>query len=233
MNLAATPAGRPDWVKPARSAASFWLPSGAVLVLTLLLLVLWPHEWRTVPRRVSLPEATASYVLLDGSVPAVSANPLGNPWPGPRATALPERDPVVVRPLPAPAYTGTREVAPWSPVPLRPPSNAMPDLAARPVADLLTGAMRVTNRLAVTLSPGLQRRGFRFDLPPGIETGTPAVVRFFVELDDKGAVSHLLAEPGDNPASRRLLETAVGRGLGSGAGQGQIEISWDGPGGGT
>lgn len=221
--------GPPAWLRPARSAVSFWLPSVAVLVLTLLLLVLWPHEWRSVPRRASLPEATASYVLLDGSAPAVSANPLGNPWPGPRATALPERDPVVLRPLPAPTYLGAREVAPWSPVALRTPSNALPDLSARPVAELLTGVAPVTNRLAVILSAGLQRSGFRFELPPGIETGTPAVVRFFVELDDKGAVSHLLAEPGVNPPSRRLLETAVGRGLGNAIGQGQVEISWGAP----
>jgi hypothetical protein len=226
MNAAASPAGRPDWLRPARSAAAFWLPSVAVLVLTLLLLVLWPHEWRSVPKRASLPEATASYVLLDGSAPGVSGNPLGNPWPGPRTTALPERDPVVVRTLPSPEYTGARAVSPWSLAPLRAPAPVVANLALRPVAAVLTGVALATNALAVTLSPTLQRSGFRFDLPPGLATTLPAVVRFYVELDDKGVVLHLLAEPSDNPVSSRLLETAIGRGRGTNAGCGQVEVSW-------
>jgi hypothetical protein len=198
----------------------------AVLVLTLLLLMLWPHDWRRVPKRATLPEATASYVLLDGSTPGVSGNPLGNPWPGPRGTALPERDPVVVRTLPSPEYTGARAMAPWVPAAVRMPSNAMPNLALRPVAEVLTGVARVTNCLAVTLSPQLQRSAFQFELPPGVATTLPAVVRFYLELDDKGAVQHLLAEPSDNPASSRLLETSLGRGHGTNAARGYLEVSW-------
>jgi len=217
---------RPDWVRQTRSATAFWMPTVVVLALTLLLVLLWPHKRRHAAGANSMPEAAASYVLLEGSYLALPGNPLlGNSWLGPRSSTLPEHEEAVVRRLPLPEYTGLGAVDPWAPMPRRTPSNAIPDLATRPVAAVLTGLPPGSNSLAMTLSPGLQRCGFHFEVSPGLTTGLPAVARFYVELDNHGDVIHLLAESAENPASHRLLETAISRGHGTRAGSGEVTVS--------
>ena len=201
------------------------MPSLVVLALMLVLVLLWPHKWRHVAHPNSMPEATASYVLVEGSYAALPGNPLGDPWPGPRGSTLPEREDVVVRRLPAPEYTGLGVSAPWLPLPRRAQSNALPNLADRPVAEVLTGLPSATNRLVTTLSPGLQRSGFHFEVPPEVMTGM-LVARFHVELDEQGEVVHVLSEQNDNPTSLRLLESALGRGRGTRAGSGEVVVSW-------
>ena len=214
-------------MRQVRKAAAFWLPTVVVLMLTLVLVLFWPHKRRHAAQVLSLPEATASYVLLDGSYQALPGSPLGNPWFGPRSSTLPEREEIVVRRLPAPEYAGARPVTPWAPLPYRAPSNTLPNLADRPVADLLTGSLlQTTNRVALTLSPELQRSSFRFELPLNATTGLAAVARFSVELDAQGNVIHLLAEPGNSTALMRPLETAISRGHGTGAARGEVTVSW-------
>ena len=217
---------RPVWVRSARSATTFWTPVAAVGALTVLLVLLWPRNPRHAAQAHSMPEATAAYVLLEGSYLALPGNPLGNPWPGPGGSALPERDDMAALRLPLPEYTGLTGVAPWTPTRLELPSNILPDLAVRSVASVLTGLPPATNGLAITLSPGLQRAGFHFEIPPSVATNLPAVARFHVELDDKGEVIHLLTEPGDDPARARILETALNRGHGARAGSGEVLVSW-------
>ncbi|MEI8242999.1 MAG: hypothetical protein WCI17_07000 [bacterium] len=205
---------------------AYWLPAVSVLAMALVLVLLWPHNRRRGAHARSMPEAAASYVLLEGSYLVLPGNPLGNPWPGPGGGSLPEREDVTTRRLPAAEYTGLGIMSPWAPVPPGVPSNTLPNLAVRPVANVLTGLPPETIGITVACSAGLQRSGFRFEVPPGVETGLPAVVRFQVELDDKGDVIHLLADPGDNPASARILETAVSRGHGTRAGRGEVQVSW-------
>ena len=202
------------------------MPSVVVLALTLVLVLLWPHKWRHATSSQSMPEATASYVLLDGSYAALPGNPLGNPWPGPRGSTLPEREDVIVRRLPSPEYTSSGTRNPWAPMPRSASSPVLPDLAIRSVAAVLTGLPPATNCLSITRAPGLQRSDFLFEIPPGVTTGMPTVARFYVELDDTGAVIHLLAESNDNPAGLRLLEGALNRGHGTRAGSGEVTVSW-------
>ena len=196
-----------------------------MLTLTLVLVLLWPHKRRHAAGP-GMPEATASYVLLEGSYQALPGTPLGNPWPGPRGSTLPEREEVPVRRLPRPEYTGLGEVSPWAPLPRSAPSNALPDLAVRPVAEVLTGQPPATNRWAIILSPGLQRSGFHFDISAGVPTGLTTVAHFHLELNDQGEVIHLLSEPADNPAATRLLESAINRGHGERGGRGELTVSW-------
>jgi hypothetical protein len=222
-STAPLPSGpRPAWVHPARPGTTFWTPTLAVLAITLVLVLLWPHHLRRAAHAHGMPEATASYVLLEGSYAAPPGNP---PWPGPGRAILPEREDVTTRRLPSPEYTGLGVMRPWLPV-QRGVSNTMPNLAARPVADVLTGLPPATNGLSMTLSPGLQRSGFHFEVPPDVATSMPTVARFHIELDDQGDVIHLLADPSDNPASVRLLETAINRGHGTRAGSGEVVVSW-------
>jgi len=228
-STAPLPSGlRPPWVRQTRSATAFWMPSVAVLAITIVLVLMWPHKPRHVAAHVqSMPEATASYVLLEESYSALPGNPLGNPWPGPGGSMLPEREeaPGMHR-LPSPEYTSIGILSPWTPTRLASPAIAAPNLAARPVTEVLTGFAPVPAGPTMILSPGLQRSGFQFEMPPDVTTGMPTVARFHVELDDKGDVIHLLAEPADNPASARLLETAISRGHGTRAGSGQVVVSW-------
>ena len=228
-SVSATPSpsvSRPEWVRQTRSAAAFWLPTVVVLSLTLVLVLLWPHRWRHATGPQSMPEASASYVLLEGSAVALPGNPLGNPWPGARGSSLPDHEDVVTRRLPSPEYTGLGDSSPWLPLPHGVSSNVLPNLADWPVADLLTGPASVTNSLTTTLSPGLQRSRFQFEVPPDVTTGMPMVARFHVELDDHGDVIHLLAESVENPAGLRLLESAISRGHGTRAASGEVTVSW-------
>ena len=203
------------------------MPTAIVMLLTLTLVLLWPHKRRRAVQSQSLPEATASYVLLEGSYLALPGSPLGNPWPGPRSSTLPDREEVVVRRLPAPEYAGAHPVMPWAPLPYRAPSNALPNLADRPVAEVLTGLPPLaTNRVELTLSPGLQRSSFRFELPPSASTSLAGVARFAVELDARGNVIHLLTEPGNSSVQMRSLETAISRGHGTGAARGELTVTW-------
>lgn len=225
-SAAPLPSGnRPAWVHHARSGPAFWLPALGVLGMMVVLVLLWPRNHRhRAAQPHSIPEATASYVLLEGSY----LLPAGGPWwPGSGGPALPpERDDTPARRLPLPEYTGLGVMSPWTPAQLGMPSNFVPNLAARPVAAVLTGLSPTANGLTLSLSAGLQRSGFHFDVPPGVVTSMTAVARFHVELDDKGEVIHLLAEPCDNPASLRLLETALGRGHGMRAGRGEVQVAW-------
>jgi len=190
-----------------------------------MLVLCWPHKQRPALQAHNMPEATASYVLLAGSYAA--DGPFRNPpWPGPGGPRLPDREEAPIRRLPAPEYTGWGVLRPWAPMQRSAPSNAVPNLADRPVADVLTGLAPTTTGLTMTLSPGLQRCGFHVEFPPDVGTNLPAEASFYVELDDKGDVIHLLADPGDNPAGTRLLETAVSRGHGTRAGSGQVMVSW-------
>ena len=216
---------RPAWVRQTRSATAFWMPTVVALALTLALVALWPHNRRHAVAR-NMPEASASYVLLEGSYSALPGNPLGNPWPGPGGSTLPEHEDAAVRHLPSPEYTGLAIMRPWTPAQPGFPSNTPPNLADRPVTAALTGLAPAATGLTLTFSPALQRCGFHFELPPGMTTNAPTDARFHVELDDQGDVIHLLAEPGDNPAGARLLESAISRGHGTRAGSGQVTVSW-------
>ena len=174
-----------------------------------------------------MPEATASYVVLGGrSYRALSDNAPGVSWLSSRGSASAEREDVPARSLPPPEYMGLREVAVWVPAQVGAVSNALPNLAARPVTAVLKDLPSATNGVTVSLSPGLQRSDFHFSVPPGIATNTPAEARFHVEIDAQGNVIYLLAEPSDNPAVQRLLETAIDGGHGIGAGRGQVLVSW-------
>jgi hypothetical protein len=201
------------------------MPTAAALALTLVLVLCWPRKQRHALQAHTMPEATASYVLLENSysVDLPFRNP---PWPGPGGSRLPDREEAPIRRLPSPEYTGWGVISPWTPLQRSVPSNALPNLADRPVADVLTGLAPATSDLTVTLSPGLQRCGFHFEIPPGMASNLPTDASFYVELDNQGDVVHLLAEPGDNPAGARLLETAVSRGHGTRAGSGQVQVSW-------
>lgn len=196
----------------------------AGLVLVVLLVLLWPRNRHRSAHAHSMPEATAAYVLLEGS--ALPVNPLGPPWPGSGGSTLPERLDVATRRLPAPEYTGLVDPDPWQPARLEAPSNAVPDLADRAVASVLTGLPPATNSLTVILTPGLQRSGFHFAVPPAVASSLSAVARFHVELGGHGEVIHLLSEPCDNPASARLLESALNCGRGTNAGSGQVQVTW-------
>jgi hypothetical protein len=213
-------AASPGWIRPARRAPAFWLPTAILFGMTLLLLLVWPRRLHHRAPNGNLPEPSAAYVLLEGyrSVP-------GPIPPGPPVDIL-GRD-FTARRLPAAEYTGVGDLEPWMPALLALPPSAPPSLAARPVADVLSGApLAATNTLAATLSAGLERCAFRFEIPAGVATGMPAVARFQVELDDHGEVVHLLADPCDNPAAARLLEAAVSRGRGTGPGRGQVTVAW-------
>ena len=218
---------RPDWIRQTRSATAFWTPTAVVLALTLVLVLCWPHKQRHASQAHGMPEAMASYVLLEGSYAAFSDGPFRiPPWPGPGGSRLPDREETPIRRLPSPEYTGWGVIRPWTPLQRNALSNALPNLADRPVADVLTGLAPAATNLAMTLSPGLQRCGFHVEFPPGVATNLPVDATFYVELDDKGDVIHLLAEPGDNPAGTRLLETAISRGHGACAGRGEVTVRW-------
>lgn len=228
VSVVPQPSGtKPDWVRATRSATAFWTPTAGALALTLVLVLCWPHKQRPALQSRNMPEATASYVLLEGSYAALPDNPLHNPWPGPGGAILPDREDAPARRLPAPEYTGWGVISPWAPLPRSARSNTVPNLADRPVANVLTGRAPATSSgFTETLSPGLLRCGFQFEIPPGVATNLPADASFYVELDDQGNVVHLLAEPGENPAGTRLLETAISRGHGTRAGRGQVLVSW-------
>jgi len=214
-------------MRQVRSVISFWLPTVVVLGLTLLLVLLWPSYRHRTTEATGMPEATAAYVLLGGrSYRTLPDHPLGNTWPGPKGSALSEREDIAARHLPLPQFTGLENVRAWTPAQLGAPSNTMPNLAARPVAHVLTGVPPATNGLLVTISPVLRRSGFHFTVPPGVETNVPAEARFHVELDARGNVLYLLADPCDNSAVQRLLETAINCGHGARAGNGQVQVSW-------
>ncbi|MEI6211465.1 MAG: hypothetical protein WCR06_07545 [bacterium] len=226
QSAAGVPSGiRPEWVRPARTATAFWMPVAAVLSITLALVLLWPQTRRHAMQNKSMPEASASYVLLEGSYVALPGNPLENPWPSTGSSAMPEREELVARRLPVAEYTGLGSMLPWMPAPVGAMSNLLPNLAARPVAEVLTGLPPATNSFSLTISAELQRSGFHFEVPPDVTTGMAMVARFYVELDDRGNVFHLLAEPGDNPAGVRQLETAISRGRGTRAGRGQVLVA--------
>ncbi len=217
----------PDWVHPARRPVRFWSPVATVFGVTLLLILCWPGHRHAETRLNNLPEATASYVLLEGSYSALPGNPLGNPWPGPGSSSLPERDDTIpARHLPSPKYSGLISLLPWTPAQPAFPSNAPPNLAHRPVTDALTELAPAGGGMSLSLASGLQRAGFHFDLPADLPTNHPVDARFYVELDNSGSVVHLLAEPSDNPVAARLLESAISKGRGARAGGGQVQVSW-------
>jgi hypothetical protein len=226
-------AARPAWVRPARSAGAFWMPSLLVLGGLLLLLALWPHRLRrSVPRaqpaamaRHMLPEAAASYVLLKGSYPV--RDPLRNHWVSSAdGAALPESDAAAAPRLPAAEYTGLSAAAAWTPLLIGVPAPPPPSLAERAVPGVFGAIAPQTHAPHVRLSPGLEKAAFRFDLPAGLATNTPATAHFDLELDEKGDVMLLLVEPCDNPAAARLLEAAISRGYGSGTAAGRVTVSW-------
>ena len=218
---------RPDWVRPAGRPVRFWLPVATVLGMTLLLILCWPGHRHGEARSNNLPEATASYVRLEGSYSALPSDPLRNRWLDSGSSSLPERDDTLpARHLPSPEYSGLTSLLPWAPAQPAFPSNTPPNLAHRPVTDVLTGLAPANGGMSLSLAPGLQRADFHFDLPADLPTNRTVDARFYIELDDSGRVVHLLAEPSDNPAAVRLLESAISQGRGARVGSGQIQVSW-------
>jgi hypothetical protein len=102
-----------------------------------------------------------------------------------------------------------------------------PSLAARPVADVLSGLPPTsTGGVSIALAPELQKCGFSFELPDSMATNAPASAIFHVEVDEAGRVIYLLAEPSENPVAARLLENAINLGRATRAGRGDIQVSW-------
>ena len=220
---------KPEWLHPSRSALSFWTPPAALVLATALLVLCWPHA-RPASVSPSLPEPSAAYVLFEGGAQWVSPDSMLDPAKHvfDRATTVMEdAAPVAPRNLPAPEYTPFSRVEPWQPDLSMTVPAFTPNLAARPVADVLSGLQSFcTGGVSVALSPGLQNCGFSFELPDSVATNAPASATFHVETDDAGRVIYLLAEPSDNPDAARLLENAINIGRASRAGRGDIQVSW-------
>ena len=223
-------AARLAWIRPARSATTFWTPTLLVAALTLLLVLLWPRGHRHAAAR-SMPEPGAAYVTVEGALSGIF-DPEGIARHSPqvlngRSALLDDPESAAPRRLPAPEYLGLGPVANWAPAGLVAGSNALPDLASRPFAAPSCAGLRPpTNGLQVVLSAGLQRCGFAFEVPPEAVTGAAAVVRLHIETDASGRVAHLLAEPSDNPAGARLIEAAANTGRAARAGIGDVQVSW-------
>ena len=228
---ASTPSlARPAWVHPARSATAFWTPTLLIAALTLILVLLWPRGHRR-PAARGMPEPGAAYVLVEGPMSGVldleksfmhSSQEISG-----GSALLDDPESTSPRHLPAVEYVGAGLVGLWTPALPAASSNTVPDLAARPIAaPLPTGQRPLTNGVEVILSPGLQRCGFHFEVPPAAVTGAAAVARFHVETDAAGRVVHLLSEPCENPSSARLIEAAVNTGCAVRAGFGDVRVSW-------
>ena len=209
---------------PSRPATAFWTPPAAVAVLTLLLVLLWPHR----PRRhaaAGLPEPGAAFVVA-ARMPYIGPIMPGVHGFGPTRSSLDETTSEAPHPLPAPEYRGIRPLATWMPAAVVAPSDRPPDLARRPVGPLLPESFPApTGGCEIALSAGLQNAGFAFGVPVAAVTGAAVVARFHVEVGDDGRVLHLLAESSDNPAASRLLESAVSTGRASRACFGEIQVS--------
>lgn len=204
------------------------MPPAALVLATVLLVLCWPHA-RPVTAAPSLPEPSAAYVLFEGGaqwiLPASVADPAKRAFPA--TTVLDDIAPVAPRNLPAPEYTPFSRVEPWQPDLSMTVPGFTPNLAARPVADVLAGLQSpATGGVSVALSPGLQKCGFSFEIPDSVATNAPASATFHVETDDAGRVIYLLAEPSDNPSAARLLENAINIGRASRASRGDIQVSW-------
>ena len=218
----------PPIAHPARPATTFWAPPVAVGILVLLLVLCWPRTPPRERRAASLPEPAAAYVLLpQEGQQSYFLSPERMVWPsgqglGRNQGALDDLDRAAPRHLPDPAYAQPDMFAVWLPVALG-VSNAPPELVGLPEAPPLPTA---TNGLAVILSPGLRRCGFRFEPPAAVWSNPPATARFHVELDDAGLVTHVLAEPLEQRVALRLLEAALFAGRGASAGRGEVQVSW-------
>ena len=148
-----------------RPAASFWTPPAAVAVLTLVLVLLWPHRPRR-PAAASLPEPAAAFVVAESGARSHLMRPdfpifPDGPGTSPTRSTLEDVTSEAPRRLPAPAFDGVRPPAAWTPATVAAPPNRPPDLARRPVGPVLPQLFAAaTGGCEVALSPGLQRCGF-------------------------------------------------------------------------
>jgi len=222
--------------KAARRPVLFWWQAFMVLGSVVFLWSLLPmaaimHEERIVP---PLPDAYASYVVLDPHVAAMVLKKMQTAWAlgaaGGKLSQGAEIDLIerndALRP---PVYLkqGARYPGVWQPAAVEPLPQRLPALRVPSPADpvVLEKGPPEPHGIFVSLGESLKSGAFSFPVPEERLPEKSGHCRFYVETDADGSVAHLLLLS-PRSAAAAVLERFLFCGRSQGAARGFVDVHW-------
>ena len=223
--------------KAARRPILFWWQAFLLLGVVILLWSQLPMSAVLYEARVfaPLPDARASYVLLDPAYALQALKRMRTSW---TAEGRPEGkgdDEMQLEAvdlndaLPSPSFLEQGAVYPgrWQPAAVSPLPQPLPDLRIASAADAsdVVRLRKATLGIRPSLDASLVAAGFKFPLPSGALPERTGSCRFYLETEVDGSVIHLLLlSPWGKSAA--VFEQALLRGQAKGAVRGFVSFSW-------